>query len=61
MNKFFPPLIYIGGAMASSAVNSALNLLEPTLASNGEPTRGRWGRDELTYGFTIQFHNSAEK
>ena len=36
--------------MASSAVHSALSLLEPTLASNGEPTRGRWGRDEPTYG-----------
>ena len=36
--------------MASSTVNLALSLLEPTLASNGEPTPGRWGRDELTYG-----------
>ena len=36
--------------MASSAPRLHLCLLEPTLASNGEPTRGRWGRDEPTYG-----------
>ena len=36
--------------MASSAVNSALSLLELTLASNGEPTRGRWAREAPTLG-----------
>ena len=36
-----PPLIYIGGAMASSAPRLGPFLLELTLASNEELTRGR--------------------
>ena len=47
--------------MGSSAVSSARSLLEPTLASNGEPTRGRWGQDEPTLGRATWMVGRPEK
>ena len=47
--------------MGSSAVSSARSLLEPTLASNGEPTRGRWGQDEPTLGRATWLVGRLEK